>query len=335
MKCITLKPLLLISIFFIASHSYATTFKVASLSPDGSQWMKTMKQAAEEVKTATQGRVAFRFYPGGVMGNDDAVLRKMRLGQLHGAVIPGGALARFAPDTQIYNLPLLFKSYEEVDYVRAQLDKKIEQDFEDAGYVNFGLAEGGFAYLMAKGAVIRSPNDLKKRKVWVPANDAASQSAAKTFEISPVPLSLGDVLAGLQTGMVDTVTSSPIATIALQWHTQVNSITNLPLVYFYGVLAISKKSFNKISDEDQTTVRTIMTAAFKTINSQNRTDNESAYKALAAQGITTITPTAQQVSDWEAKATASIENYLKKGGINHKTYDEVSRLLTTFRDSQK
>lgn len=290
-----------------------------------------MRQAAAEVKTATEGRVKFRFYPGGVMGNDEAVLRKMRLGQLHGAAVPGGALAKFSPNTQIYNLPLLFKNYAEVDHIRAKFDAQIEATFEKSGFVNFGLAEGGFAYLMAKDATITSPKDLKNQKVWVPANDAATQSAAKTFEIAPVPLSLGDVLAGLQTGLVNTVTSSPIATIALQWHTQVTSITDLPLVYFYGVLAISDKAFKKINTEDQATVRNIMSAAFKKINIQNRKDNESAFKALTAQGISTIKPNPEQINAWEVKTAASINNYLKEGGISQSAYQEITQALAAFR----
>ena len=331
MKASLIRSLILIASLAFTGISYSATIKIASLSPNGSQWMKTMKKAAAEVKTATDGRVKFRFYPGGVMGNDETVLRKIRLGQLHGAAIPGGALSKFAPNTQVYNLPLLFKSYEEVDFTRAKLDKKIEAEFEKAGFVNFGLAEGGFAYLMAKNANIVSPNDLKHHKVWVPANDAATQSAAKTFEISPIPLSLGDVLAGLQTGLVDTVTSSPIVTIALQWHTQVTSITDLPLVYFYGVLAISDKAFKKINTSDQATVRKIMTAAFKTINSQNRKDNESAYKALTAQGIKTITPNAEQIKAWEVKTAASINDYLKQGGISQAAYQEVVQTVEEFR----
>ncbi len=312
---------------FLSSHLQAATLKIASLSPDGSQWMITMKKAAKDVEKATEGRVKFRFYPGGVMGSDTAVLKKMRFGQLHGAAVPGGALAKFAPNTQVYNLPLLFSSYEEVDYIRSKLDNKISKAYEDAGFVNFGLAEGGFAYLMAKDAEIASPADLQKHKVWVPADDPASQSAAKTFDISPVPLTLGDVLAGLQTGLVDTVTSSPIGTIALQWHTQVTSITDMPLVYFYGVLAISEKAFKKISSDDQKVVRSIMTEAFKKIDAQNRKDNESAFAALQAQGIKLVKPSTEQMKDWQQKTNASITNYLKEGGISDAAYQEVMSVL--------
>jgi len=326
-----LLPLCSALLLSLSLSAHSATLKIATLSPDGSLWMKTMKQAAEEVKTATEGRVKFRFYPGGVMGSDDAVLKKMRLGQLHGAAIPGGALSQFAPDTQAYNLPLIFNSYAEVDYVRSKLDGKIQKLYEDAGFVNFGLAEGGFAYLMSKAPIV-SPEDLKQRKVWVPSNDSASLAAAKTFEISPIPLPLGDVLASLQTNLIDTVTSSPIGTIALQWHTQVSDITDLPLMYFYGILAISEKAFNKkVSPEDQVIVREIMGKAFKAIDKQNRKDNESAFAALQAQGIKLNKPSDAQKASWKAKTDASIESYLQQGGISQSAYQEVTKLVKQFR----
>ena len=320
----------LLSFCFFTNIALATTFKIATLSPDGSQWMQIMRQAATEVKTATDGRVKFRFYPGGVMGNDAAVLRKMRLGQLQGAAVPGGALAKFAPETQIYNIPLTFRSFEEVDFIRSQLDSKLMAAFENAGFVNFGLAEGGFAYLMSK-KVIADPADLKEKKVWVPADDAASQAAAKTFEIAPVPLALADVLASLQTGLIDTVTSSPIATIALQWHTQVTSITDLPLVYFYGILTVSEKAFSKISASDQQLVRAIMGKAFEKIDKQNRIDNQSALTALTQQGIQLISLDAQQKIAWQDKVSQSVRSFLQQGNIPEANYQELLVSLDKFR----
>lgn len=315
---------------FIAINAQAATIKIATLSPDGSAWMKTMKTAADEIYQKTDKRVKFRFYPGGVMGNDRAVLKKIRIGQLHGAALSGGALASQAPDTQVYNLPMIFSSYSEVDYVRSKLDSKIMQKFEDAGWVNFGFAEGGFAYMMSKKP-ITAPDDLKHNKVWIPSNDPASEAAAKTFGISPTPLHLGDVLAGLQTGLINTVTTSPIAAIALQWHTQVNYITDLPLVYVYGVLAINKKAFQKkISKEDQKIVREIMSKAFNAIDKQNRNDNKEAYQALLGQGIKAIKPDATQYQQWKDKTQQSIALFLEKGGINPKAYEEIKDIVNGY-----
>ena len=324
---------LLLSFSLLLSQlSIAAAIKIATLSPDGSSWMKTMRAAAKEINEKTEQRVKFRFYPGGVMGNDKSVLKKIRIGQLHGAMISGGALAKFAPNTQIYNLPLLFNNLEQVDYVRSKMDADIEKEFSDAGFVNFGLAEGGFAYVMSKHA-IATPADLKKNKVWIPSDDPASESAATTFGISPIPLHLGDVLAGLQTGLVNTVTTSSIAAIALQWHTQVNYITELPLTYFYGLLAIDKKAFNKkISAQDQVIVNDVMRTAFTSINKQNRIDNASAYKAILEQGIKPIILTSEQKTLWQQKINESIANYLKQGRISPDIYQRIIQLL---KESQR
>ncbi len=317
---------------FLSSNSLATTFKIATLSPDGSSWMVSMKAAAKEITAKTDGRVKIRFYPGGVMGNDQAVLRKIRVGQLQGAALSGGALAKKAPNTQIYNLPLLFNSYAEVDHVRKTMDQDFEKDFAEAGFISFGLAEGGFAYIMSKKA-IADANKLKDNKVWVPSDDTASQAAAKIFKLTPTPLSLGDVLTGLQTGLIDTIATSPIAAIALQWHTQVDYLTDLPIMYIYALLAIDKKAFNRISPEDQATVNNIMRATFTKINSQTRKDNESAFAALQEQGIKVIALSNEQVKVWEEKSASATDDFLNKGNINPEIHTRIMKLLTEFRQA--
>lgn len=321
------------SLIVTCATSHALTLKIATLSPDGSEWMRIMKAASDDIKAKTDGRVKFRYYPGGVMGNDEAVMRKIRLGQLHGAMTTSGALAKAAPNTQIYNLPLFFKSMDEVDHVRGELDGYIRQEFEDSGWVNFGLAEGGFGYVMSKEKVVAT-SDLPSRKVWVPANDDASLAAAETFDITPIPLSLGDVLAGLQTSLIDTVASSPLATIALQWHTQINYMTDLPLLYFYGVLAIQKKHFKKVSIDDQKIVREIMGEAFKKIDKQNRIDNEKALAALKNQGITLLKPTPEQVAQWQEKADASVDTYLKQGKMDPAIHTRINAIINDYRASK-
>ncbi len=92
----------------LAAPAQAVVLKVATLTPDGSSWMRKMRAGAEEVAQATDQRVRFKFYPGGVMGNDRAVLRKIRAGQLHGGAFSGGTLTGYYSDIQIYSLPLTF-----------------------------------------------------------------------------------------------------------------------------------------------------------------------------------------------------------------------------------
>lgn len=316
----------------LSANVYAKTFKIATLSPDGSFWITTMKAAAKDIAEKTGDRVKFRFYPGGVMGNDASVLKKIRIGQLQGGAFSGGAFANKAPDTQIYNVPLLFKTYEEVDYVRERIDPELEQAFQKAGFVSFGLAEGGFAYIMSKRS-IASTDDLRKNKVWVPSDDAASQSATDSFGVAPVSLSISDVLTGLQTGLVNTVAASPIGAIALQWHTQVEYILDLPIIYIYALMAIDEKAFNKISVEDQAVVTKAMRAAFKKMDVQNRKDNQNAFAALEKQGIKTVSPDAAQRQSWQDQGLVAADNFVIRGKINPALSKKVEKLLLEYRAS--
>src|SRR5512140_2883564 len=127
----------------------ALTLKIATLAPDGTAWMQELRKGGDEIAQRTAGRGTVKFYPGGSMGSDRVVWRKIRAGQLQGGALTGGALAEINPDAQIYSLPMLFRSYDELDYVRARMDKKIEQGIEAHGFVTFGLTDGGFAYLMS------------------------------------------------------------------------------------------------------------------------------------------------------------------------------------------
>lgn len=334
-KVTRFRTLLLLSslLCLFAMPLHAKTIKIATVSPDGSSWMRAMRSASKEIEKQTDGRIKFKFYPGGVMGSDKAVMRKIRVGQLQGGAFPGGALMKVAPDSQIYNLPLKFHSFDEIDYVRQRLDQHIIDDFEKGGFISFGLAEGGMAYMMTNNPV-RSVADLREQKVWVPNDDPASLNAVETFGITPIPLGIADVLASLQTGLVNTVSTSPIGAIALQWHTQVKYMTDLPLLYFYATLAIDKKVFNKLSAEDQKIVRDIMTATFKEIDKQNRKDNEAAFAALKKQGIEVITPSEEQLQEWRSLARKAEQTYLTKGHISKQIADQLEQLLKAYRSQQ-
>lgn len=309
----------------------ATVFKIATISPDGSAWMRSMRTAAKTIETETEQRVSFKFYPGGVMGNDKAVQRKIRIGQLQGGAFPGGSMATVHPDSQIYNLPLLFRSYDEIDHVRKALDASINEGYDKGGFVTFGLAEGGFAYLMTNNRAVTTPEALKQQKVWVPNDDPASAKALSTFDVSPIPLAVPDVLASLQTGLIDTVTASPIVAIALQWHTQVKHMTDLPLLYFYATLAIDKKAFGKLSPADQASVRKVLNETFRQIDIQNRKDNVAAFDALKQQGITVATPTAAERALWLQKSASAVKSYVDSGYISKAALDRVMQLLTEYR----
>lgn len=327
--------LAVLALSLLATSAQALTLKIATISPDGSGWMTKMRAGAAEIKSRTEGRVEFKFYTGGTMGNDKAVLNKIKIGQLQGGAMSGGSLSDAARDIQVYSLPLRFRNFNEVDYVRSKMDAGLSKMLEDGGFVNFGFAEGGFAYAMSKNAPVPSISALRRQRVWIPDNDRQSEEAMKVFQVTPVPLSLADVLPSLQTGIIDTVASSPIATVALQWHTQVKYLTELPLSYFVGTLAIEKKSFAKIAPADQAIVREVMTRAFADINTQNRKDNVAAYNALLKQGIKPVKPSVAEMAEWEKYADLASTQMARDGIVSQPAAAQMSSSLAAFRAGKK
>jgi TRAP-type C4-dicarboxylate transport system substrate-binding protein len=327
------------SIFFIAlviclvlpaAPAASLELKIATLSPEGSPWMQKMRQGANEVTEKTSNRVHFKFYPGGIMGNDKAVLRKIRFGQLHGGFLTGGSLIKVFSDARVYSLPLKFRSLQEIDYVRERMDHFMMNGFEKGGFMTFGLAEGGFAYVMSN-APVRSVEELRNQKVWVPDHDQTISEAMHTFGIKPIPLPIVDVRAGLQTGLIDTVTVSPIGAIVLQWHTQVKYLTELPMAYIYGLLAVDRKVFSKISSEDQEVVRQTMERVFREIDRKNRTDNIEALKVLRNLGIQFVQPVLGTEGDWFAVAAGLTQRLVDSGVVSKTMVNVLDGHLEAYR----
>lgn len=326
--------LMTVALFLLTSTPVlAFDFKVATLAPEGTGWMNSMRAGASEIAQRTDGRVGFKFYPGGAMGNDKSVLRKIRAGQLHGGALTGGGLTEVYPDNQIYSLPFLFRSYEELDYVRARMDQTIIQGLAKQGYVSFGLAEGGFAYFMSKEPV-RTATDLKGLKVWAPEGDVISRTMLESLGVSPIPLPLTDVLTGLETGLITTIGASPSGAIALQWHTKVKYITDTPVMYFYGTLVIDKRAFDKISGADQAVVREVMERVFAQLNRDIRADNQDAREALKGQGIEFVSIAPEELEKLRALAGQAVKRLADQGVYTQAMYKTLQQHLDAYRHQQ-
>ncbi|HEY0633835.1 MAG TPA: TRAP transporter substrate-binding protein DctP [Gammaproteobacteria bacterium] len=310
----------------------ATVFKIATIAPDGTRWMEEMRKGADEIDKQTQGRVQIRYYPGGVMGNDKSVLRKIRIGQLQGGAITGGGLAEIYPDSQVYSFPFAFNSYEEVDHVRKRIDPLLIAGMKDKGFVSFGISEGGFAYLMS-AAPVTGIDNLKGRKVWVPEGDEISRASFEAAQISPISLPLTDVLTGLQTGMIDTVEASTVGAIALQWYTQVKYMNDVPLMYLYGTMVVKRDLFEKLSAADQAVVSRVMGDVFSRLDTINRADNEAAKDVLKQRGITIVHSTEQETRRWREASEQAMEKVKSRGQFSPAILKALNDALADFRKS--
>ncbi|MDP7041976.1 MAG: TRAP transporter substrate-binding protein DctP [Gammaproteobacteria bacterium] len=333
MRKYRLLSLLAVTGIILTGPVSAAVLKIATIAPEGSQWMEEHRRAASAIKERTEGRVVLKFYGGGVMGNDKKVLRKIRIGQLQGAAFSTSGLIERYPDIVLYGMPFVFRSQEEVDYVRSQFDGELIAGLREAGFVSFGFAGGGFANFMS-GQPVRTHENLQGKKIWIPAGDANSFAAMEKMNLSPVVLPLSDVLTGLQTGLLDVIVTPPSAALLLQWYTKVKYISRLPVAYTMGLMAVDERAFGRLSEADQAVVAEVLTDTYERLDLINRLDNEEAQEALLANGLEIVDVSQDDVPYWRSVADEVNSRIWHERANNPQLYDRLMESLQVYRAGQ-
>ena len=260
------------------------TIKFATVAPEGSTWMNVMKEYDAAVRKESGGRLGFKFYPGGIAGDEKDVLRKIRIGQYQAGGFTGVGMGEIAPEERILDTPFLFRNTAEIDYIYKKFTPEFSQAFEKGGFVFLGWAEVGFVYVFTQTPVY-SAKDMQGVKAWMWEGDPIAQVSFKVLHLSPIPLSITDVNSALQTGMINCVYSPPLAMIALQWFTNVKYMLDLPLANSSGSVLISKRYFDTLPPDLQQILVKNGQIYLSQLTEQSRKDNLAAIKTLQSKGI--------------------------------------------------
>jgi TRAP-type C4-dicarboxylate transport system substrate-binding protein len=295
--------------------------------------MKSINAMNAEVMKKTENRVQFRIYPGGVLGDEKDVLRKMKIGQIQGAVLTSGGLSAIFKEVDVLQVPFLFNNYEETDFILNKMDSFLRKGFEENGFVLLGWSEAGFIYLMST-IPISSAADLKKGKVWIWEESPMSKAIFDEAGVKAIPLSIPDVLVGLQTGLVDVVYVPPTAAISLQWFTKVKYMSDVPLVYLVGGIVVKKDTFKGISPSDQNLIMEIFQHDFDQLKAVTRNENREAIKVMTKQGVKIITPSKEQIEEFK-KLSNKAMGHITGQTFSKKVFDEVTSSLENYRKGGK
>jgi len=323
----------LLSIPAAQSAEENMVIKIATLAPDGSSWMKTLNTINAEVMEKTKGKVMFRIYPGGVLGDEKDMMRKMQIGQIQGAALTSGGLASIFPEIDVIHLPFFFQNYEEVDSVLKKMGPYFKKGLEDHGYILLGWSELGFNYLLSTTSV-SSVNDLKKAKVWIWQDSPMAKAIFNEAGVAAIPLSVPDVLVGLQTGMVDVVYAPPTGAIALQWFTKVKYLTDVPLSYMGGGFVVRKDIFKKLPLASQTIILESFQRHLDQLKTITRRENQEAIKVMQNNGVKIVTPPQDQVAEFKRLSEKALSHFTDRT-FSKKALADATAYLAAYRKGKR
>lgn len=260
------------------------TIKFATVAPEGSTWMNTMKELEKTIREKTQGQVIFRVYAGGVAGDELDALRKIRIGQLQSAAFSGVGFGQILPAVRVLDLPFLFRNDKEIDLVHKEMEGFFAEQFREKNFELLSWAEVGHVHLFSQEP-IRKVSELAKLKVWTWSGDPIAKETFSAMGTNPIPLAITDVTTALNTGMIDTVYAPPLGAIALQWNNYVKYMTSLPLAHSTGAVLVSRNFAQKIPAEHFKIIKNEFHRSMEGLTIELRKQTEESLGLLEKGGI--------------------------------------------------
>ena len=301
--------------------------------PTGTAWSKILDSWVKEVEEKSNGRIKFKMYSGGVMGDEPDVLRKIRKNQLHGGMFTGYGIGRIYSPARVLEMPFLFRNTDESDYVRDQLMPEIEAGFRFKGFELLGWPEIGSIHFFSKKP-INSLAELKTRRIWLWQGDPVGEAFAEASGVSPVPLSIIDVYTQLSArhGSIDTVYNSAFGALTMQWHTKLSYATNVSMTNAIGALVVSNRFYKKLPADLQQLLKTSGQEIAEKINRITRRDNEQSITLLKESGIHFLWDwNDQEKQDLLTIRDKAAQSLIKSDYISNKMFSRTTSLLKTFR----
>jgi TRAP-type transport system periplasmic protein len=260
------------------------SIKFATLAPEGTPWMNLMQEMNEELRRQSNGQLSFRFYAGGVAGDERDVIRKIRINQLQGGAFSGFGMGELLPELRVLELPMLFRDSAEAEHVAAALFDHFATAFASKGYILLSLNEAGAVHIFSQQP-LHSRAEMTQAKMWTWQGDPLPMTLFKAYGITPIPLALPDVLPSLQSGLIDACYGPPLGILALQWFTKVKYFSPMPITHVMGAILLSKQQWQALPSDQQTLLRDLVTKYNAKATISMRQHHQKALTLLQTLGL--------------------------------------------------
>ena len=329
-KKLTLALLLLATILTGSAWAADKQLRIGTVAPKNSLYHRQLMELGEVWRNAQGGNAKYLVYADGSQGGEAELARRMRIGQLQGALLSVVGLREIEPSiSALQSLPLLFKSWDEVDYVREKMRPAMEKKFLDKGFIVLAWGDAGWVRFFSKDPATR-PDDFKKMKFFAWGSEAEQQEIMKSLGYTPVPLETSDILPAIQTGMINVVPSTPYFALASQIYMTAPNMLEINWAPIVGALVVTSKAWGEMSPEVQAALRSASDKAGVQMRSKARQEVNEAVDAMAKRGLKINRPTAEQMHEWDQLAQ-KLYPRIRGVMVPADTFDEVFAHLKAFR----
>ena len=308
--------------------------KLATLAPKDSSYHRTLLEMGEKWRKVSDGQVELVVYPGGTQGSEADIVKRMSVGELQAGMLSVGGLTEIDPSVAaLQEIPMLFKSLAEEEYVIDKLRPDLERRLASRGFVALFWGDSGWAHFFSRNQAMR-PGDFKGMKIFVTASGSAAQmQIMQALGYTPVPLDAADALIQLQTGGVDVVPTLPLMALAGQYSTVTKHMLDLNWSPLVGATVVTAQSWNGVPPALRDQLLQIADETGARIRLASRLENEQAVATLRSRsGLQVHTVTPQLEDEWRRFAEG-IYPRLRGSMVPADMFDRARQRVAEYRSA--
>jgi len=307
--------------------------KIGTIVPEGSIWDKAVRRMGAEWKSETDGRVSISVYPGGVAGDEPDLIRKMRIGQLQGAVLSASGLGDIEPAFRIFETPMFFRSDGEIRYIVEKMGPEFERRLGEQGYVLIHWGDAGWLRIFSTKP-IDTYADFEKMKHFVWGSENRMGIWYQEKGLKPVPLAATDVLTGLQTGLIDALPATPLTALSLQWFRSAPNMFDHRFAPLMGATIVSKRGWKKVKEADRELLLASGRKTSEFLFEEMPIREEQALAEMQRRGLVLTHAADSDRAEWESLA-AHLQKRMREVTVPQDIFDQASALLEEYRQADR
>lgn len=308
--------------------------KIATVAPKGSIYHRVLQETGQAYRDATGGKGRVVVYPDSLQGTESDTVRRMRVGQLDASMLTVVGLSEIDPSVAALQfMPMMFRSWEEVDYVREALRPMLEDKLGAKGFAVLFWGEAGWVQFFTKEP-ITLPAEFKRAHIFVWAGDNAQLALMKSLGYQPVGLPITDILPGLETGMIDTVPVAPLWALVGQFDRVTRHMLQVNWVPIVGATVMRRATLEAMSPAARESVLASSKRAGELLRAHREQQDQESIRAMQARGLAVRPLTPELERAWRELARDAWP--LVRGSmVPADTFDRVQAALVTYRAGRK